>query len=600
MTGALVALAVLGVPKLSLAAPAPGAGGTTPLPTVPTSRAGATAPPGTSTPPQTSVPGGTTTTTSTAPTALAGRQGYWLVRSDGAVAHDGTHYYGDLSGSEPASPIVGAAATPDGDGYWLAAANGGIYVFGDARFLGSAGSLHLRRPIVAMAATPDGGGYWLVASDGGIFAYGDAGFYGSTGGMRLKRPIVAIATTPDGRGYWEVASDGGIFAFGDAGFYGSTGRYRLAQPVRAIAPTPDGRGYWLADQDGTVYAFGDAPVLPRPGGQPDRAPVVALMSAQYAQPGPSFATTTTTVARTTTTVARTTTTVARTTTTPTSLPSPTTSTTVPVTTTRPVPTTTTVPVTLTTAPGTGPAHPYAAGTTGYDVSWPQCRPRGSATTVKLPSSGSFAVVGVNDGQINDFNPCFQAEAAWAGPNMSVYTILQPEPTAGPMASTGPRAACAGTSSTCRAYDWGYNYAEADLSFVLAQGYAPVVWWLDVELGEGWSTAAAARPVNAAVVQGALDALKAAGRTVGIYSTWFQWGLVTGSYLPPGGQPIWVAGAQTLTGGTYSARSYCQRALVAGDPSTLSSATLGFAGGVPWLVQYGYGPGTSPIDPNYAC
>jgi hypothetical protein len=30
-----------------------------------------------------------------------------------------------------------------------------------------------------MSATPNGGGYWLVAADGGIFNYGDAGFYGS-------------------------------------------------------------------------------------------------------------------------------------------------------------------------------------------------------------------------------------------------------------------------------------------------------------------------------------------------------------------------------------------------------------------------------------
>ena len=30
-----------------------------------------------------------------------------------------------------------------------------------------------------MAATPDGGGYWLVAADGGIFAIGDAAFDGS-------------------------------------------------------------------------------------------------------------------------------------------------------------------------------------------------------------------------------------------------------------------------------------------------------------------------------------------------------------------------------------------------------------------------------------
>jgi hypothetical protein len=30
-----------------------------------------------------------------------------------------------------------------------------------------------------MASTPDGGGYWLVAADGGVFSFGDAGFFGS-------------------------------------------------------------------------------------------------------------------------------------------------------------------------------------------------------------------------------------------------------------------------------------------------------------------------------------------------------------------------------------------------------------------------------------
>ena len=50
-----------------------------------------------------------------------------------------------------------------------------------------------------MAATPDGKGYWLVASDGGIFTFGDARFFGSTGGVHLNQPIVGMAATPDGR-----------------------------------------------------------------------------------------------------------------------------------------------------------------------------------------------------------------------------------------------------------------------------------------------------------------------------------------------------------------------------------------------------------------
>ena len=48
-------------------------------------------------------------------------------------------------------------------------------------------SLRLNQPIVGMAATPDGKGYWLVAADGGIFTFGDAGFYGSTGAPAPRR-----------------------------------------------------------------------------------------------------------------------------------------------------------------------------------------------------------------------------------------------------------------------------------------------------------------------------------------------------------------------------------------------------------------------------
>ena len=73
-----------------------------------------------------------------------------------------------------------------------------------------------------MAPTPDGEGYWLVASDGGIFSFGDAhstarpGQCTSTGRSWAWRHARR-------RGYWLVASDGGIFSFGDAHFYGSTG-----------------------------------------------------------------------------------------------------------------------------------------------------------------------------------------------------------------------------------------------------------------------------------------------------------------------------------------------------------------------------------------
>ncbi len=44
-----------------------------------------------------------------------------------------------------------------------------------------------------MASTPTGKGYWLIATDGGVFSYGDAKFLGSTGGIKLNAPIVGGA-----------------------------------------------------------------------------------------------------------------------------------------------------------------------------------------------------------------------------------------------------------------------------------------------------------------------------------------------------------------------------------------------------------------------
>jgi hypothetical protein len=120
-------------------------------------------------------------------------------------------------------PMVGMASTHDGGGYWLVAADGGVFSFGDATFYGSEGGQPLNQPIVGMASTADSQGYWLVASDGGVFTFGDAAFYGSMGGQTLNKPIVGISSTPDGGGFWLVASDGGVFSFGDAAFYGSTG-----------------------------------------------------------------------------------------------------------------------------------------------------------------------------------------------------------------------------------------------------------------------------------------------------------------------------------------------------------------------------------------
>jgi hypothetical protein len=103
--------------------------------------------------------------------------------------------------------------------------------------------VHLNAPIVGIAAAASGQGYVLAASDGGAFNYGTQHFFGSVpgslaAGQKLNAPIVGIAVTHSGNGYWFVGSDGGVFNYGDAPFLGSIytaiGNHPLNGPIVGI------------------------------------------------------------------------------------------------------------------------------------------------------------------------------------------------------------------------------------------------------------------------------------------------------------------------------------------------------------------------------
>lgn len=159
--------------------------------------------------------------------------------------------------------FVSIAPSPDGRGYWMAQAGGGVYAYGDARFFGSLPGLGIDppAPIVGMAATPDGRGYWLVGADGGVYAFGDAQFFGSLPGLGVtpSGPIVGMAATSDGGGYWLLGADGGVFAFGDAPFLGAAGEGLGSEPFSAISAVPgpeSSSGYVVASEyDDIVVAF---------------------------------------------------------------------------------------------------------------------------------------------------------------------------------------------------------------------------------------------------------------------------------------------------------------------------------------------------------
>ena len=142
-------------------------------------------------------------------------------------------YRGSMGGQHLNAPIVGMASTPNGGGYYLAAADGGVFSFG-VPYLGSMSGIALNKPVAGMAATPNGAGYYLVAADGGVFSFG-VPFFGSIpmSVKALNKPVVGMQAVPGG-GYYLVAVDGGVFSFG-VPFLGSTAGDALSAAIVGIA-----------------------------------------------------------------------------------------------------------------------------------------------------------------------------------------------------------------------------------------------------------------------------------------------------------------------------------------------------------------------------
>lgn len=243
--------------------------------------------------------------------------------------------------------------------------------------------------------------------------------------------------------------------------------------------------------------------------------------------------------------------------------------------------------------GSGPAlaKPPVKSTTPatYDVSYPQCG--GS-----LPSNANGGIVGVNDGIVLKANPCLATEWAWATKATTYAPAFyantgNPGPAYSshwPAGQTLPQA-CDGTNSTACSYDYGWNAAKDSYADAAAVTSTPsgFTWWLDVETGNSWETlesaygqTATAKANDTAALQGAADALRDSGvATVGVYSTSYQWGQITGG---TGTQfataPAWVAG----TGSLSTAQSNC--------------TTVSFTGGGITLTQYA----KSGYDADYHC
>ena len=477
------------------------------------------------------------------PAATLWGPGYRLAAADGGVfSYGNARFLGSMGGSRLAAPVVALAETPDGLGYWEAASDGGVFSFGDAHYLGGASGRRLSAPVVGLAARPTGAGYWLVSSDGGVFTFGDAPYLGSLAGRRLSAPVVGMAATPDGGGYWLVSADGGVFTFGDAQYFGGMAGNGIAARIVGLAPVPNGSGYYLVAADGGVFTYGTAHYFGGMGGQKLAEPVVGMAvnadgggywlaaadggvftygsSGFWGAPGGY------------------------------SLYRPVTA----------------------VAAGLDPAYHAAdqveiGGRYGFDVSWPQCEDRG------LPSGHAFAILGITGGKAFTANPCLASQWAWAtaAAGAGGLYINMNEPQSGPRSNMGPAGRCKHGDLACTAYNYGANSVDSALAYARSQGAEAPTIWLDVETGNAWTPY---KDVNALVIKGALDQLHRLGKVAGIYSTSLQWGEITGG--ANFGVPVWVAGSPDLA----TASSWC---------------TGGFNGGPVWMVQT-----MLSYDVNYLC
>ena len=239
---------------------------------------------------------------------------------------------------------------------------------------------------------------------------------------------------------------------------------------------------------------------------------------------------------------------------------------------------------------------YAPTGDGWDISWPQCTTAGS-TTSRLPSGGAFAVVGLTRGVPFTDNECFADQWRWAQTlpgEPSVYLNLNAP---GPRDSVDGRQwaeVCGtGTPTSDCGREYGARvarYALQRLPLVDRTGGRPMVW-MDVEgpyaNGPFWQTGyAGAVAVNRAVLNGAVETLRAAGSRVGIYSdrgtsTANDWRQIMGDYRLVQTQN-WVFRAPTA------------------DPAPLCTPENSFSGGPVVMVQVQPEQSGEPYDVDHLC
>jgi Uncharacterized protein with SCP/PR1 domains len=188
--------------------------------------------------------------------AARAQGGFWVLQGDGTVlSYEGAPAYG--SPHFPGDYARDIAAMPDGNGYVILDALGGVHRFGSALFtLANVGGPWFGFDIArSIAVTSDGKGFAVLDGWGGYHRFGDAPKMSGLPywhGWDIAR---AISFRPGGGAYL-LDGFGAVWAVGGAPKYGNP--YWHWDIARDLSVWPDGKGYAVIDGFGGVHRFGSA------------------------------------------------------------------------------------------------------------------------------------------------------------------------------------------------------------------------------------------------------------------------------------------------------------------------------------------------------
>lgn len=261
----------------------------------------------------------------------------------------------------------------------------------------------------------------------------------------------------------------------------------------------------------------------------------------------------------------------------------------------------------------GGSKPGGGGSTtsavGYDISYPQCGKR-------LPTDHAFAIIGVNGGNAATENPCLTDQLRWGarasgGTNQpklqlyvntanpgevidQIYTWPTSNTDKGGYTPTNTYGnTCGGANDLSCSWMYGWNRAwAADNEYFKPAAQAAGVndvtgdytWWLDVETMNTWQEGSEeALRRNTAALEGWAAYFTHHNGKIGLYSTAYQWGVITGNFISSdnnlNGLPNWRPSGATLA----NAKANCEV-----DPLT--------SGGFISLTQYV----KKNLDYNHSC